>query len=300
MRYVLITLVLFFSTVLFQQIFSQEEENPVFKFYGRGHVDPSHPVFGDEFIRTIIKGEKGAIIDVISHYGIVVIRMDLQRDYSCHTDDSIICLNGKVSNLRNVDHPNVGSDISLRLNLREGTEEIAITSGNMNGTNVLIYLENIGDAKNYPTKGNLKIDWQRCEVKFNKIGMPEIISIFPKVIDEFNRPITDAVKSKFRFSFDNIIEESSHAHFGYKIIEDFTISPNNPDPLTINLTDALLKAENSDVDSIQVESRHYTIFPVNPEEHISYNNDDQSILKFIYENEVWVTDEGLCKSVNEK
>jgi len=110
-------------------VFPAQSYQEEFKFYGRGHVDPSDPVFGDEFLRLLIKGDKGAIVDVISHYGIVVIRMDLEKDQKCSNSEFIICFNGKISELKNVDHPNVGSELSLKINMQEGTWNLSIHSG---------------------------------------------------------------------------------------------------------------------------------------------------------------------------
>ena len=294
----ILSIMIFVLGTLVQQTYSQEEE---FKFYGRGHVDPSHPVFGDEFIRTIIKGNSGAIIDVISHYGIVVIRMDLERDSNCDSSDFVICFNGKISKLKNVDHPNVGSEISLKLNLQEGTEEISILTGNMNGTNVLIYLENVGEGKNIQNKGNLKIDWQSCEVEYNAIsGWPETVKIIPQVIDGSNNSITHDVKSKLRFSYDNKIEEASHAHLGYTIIEEFVIKAQNNEPIILNLTEAIAEAIEFNITPIQVESRHYTIFPSSQYEYGSFSNDDQVILEFILKDGRWIANQGICKSIIEK
>lgn len=275
--------------------------NEVFKFYGRGHVDPSHPIYGDEFLRTIIKGDKGAIIDVISHYGIVVIRMDLERDSNCDPNELVICFNGKVSKLKNVDHPEVGSEISLKFNLQEGTEEISIHTGDMAGTNVLVFLENIGDRKNHNDTGNLHIDWQSCQVEFDKeSGLPIILKIIPQVLDDSNKLITSDITSKFRFSYDSKIEESSHVHLDYSIIDEFLIEPKNPQPIILNLTKAFIKAENFTITSIQIESRHYTIFPSNNGEPISYNNEDQIVVEISFENGKWFAKQGLCKNITLK
>jgi len=71
-------------------------------------------------------------------------------------------------------------------------------------------------------------------------------------------------------------------------------------PITLNITKAIEKAEELEISHIQVESRHYTIFPPNEKEAISYNNDDEIILEFIYENENWKTNQGLCTSISTK
>ncbi len=276
---------------------SYQEE---FKFYGRGHVDSADPVFGDEFLRLLIKGDKGVIIDVISHYGIVVIRMDLEKDPSCSNSEFVICFKGKISDLKNVDHPNIGSELSLKINLQEDTWTLSIHSGNMAGTNVLVFLENIGDEKK-PDKGNLWIDWRDCVIELDKnSNKPQTLKIMPYVLDESNNEITSDVKSKFRFSYDSDKSDTSHVHLDNKIIEEFIISSNNTTPITLNITKAIEKAEERHISQIQVESRHYTIFPPNENEAISYNNDDEIILEFIYENENWKTRQGSCTSVSIK
>ena len=274
---------------------SYQEE---FKFYGRGHVDSADPVFGDEFLRLIIKGDKGVIVDVISHYGIVVIRMDLEKDHSCSVLEFIICFNGKISELKNVDHPNVGSELSLKINLQEDTWNLLIHSGNMAGTDVLVFLENIG-GENKPDKGNLRIDWRDCVVEFDtNFSKPQTLKIMPYVLDNSNNEISSDVKSKFRFSMDSDKGDTSHVHLDNKIIEEFVISSNNPVPIILNLTKAIIKAEEQHISQIQVESRHYTIFPPNENEAISYNNDDEIILEFVHENENWKTRQGSCTSVS--
>jgi len=269
-----------------------------FKFYGRGHVDSADPVFGDEFLRLLIKGDKGAIVDVISHYGIVVIRMDLEKDQSCSNSEFIICFNGTISELKNVDHPNVGSELSLKINLQEDTWTLSIHSGNMAGTNVLVFLENIGDEKK-PDKGNLWIDWRDCVIELDKnSNKPQTLKIMPYVLDDSNNEITSDVKSKFRFSYDSDKSDTSHVHLDNKIIEEFIISSNNTTPITLNITKAIEKAEERHISQIQVESRHYTIFPPNENEAISYNNDDEILLEFIYEKENWKINQGLCTSIS--
>ena len=276
---------------------SYQEE---FKFYGRGHVDSADPVFGDEFLRLLIKGDKGVIIDVISHYGIVVIRMDLEKDPSCSNSEFVICFKGKISDLKNVDHPNIGSELSLKINLQEDTWTLSIHSGNMAGTNVLVFLENIGDEKK-PDKGNLWIDWRDCVIELDKnSNKPQTLKIMPYVLDESNNEITSDVKSKFRFSYDSDKSDTSHVHLDNKIIEEFIISSNNTTPITLNITKAIEKAEERHISQIQVESRHHTIFPPNENEAISYNNDDEIILEFIYENENWKARQGSCTSVSIK
>jgi len=270
----------------------------VFKFYGRGHVDPADPIFGDEFLRTIIKGDKGAIIDVISHYGIVVIRFDLIPDPNCDSNELIICFTGKVSKLRNVDHPNVGSEISLKINLQEGTEELKIHSGNMEGTNVLIFLENIGE-KNLQ-RGSHKIKWDSCEVEFDKhSGLPKSLEVIPLVVDQENNLVTFEVKSKFRFSYDKKIEETSHVHLDYSIIEDFTINAQNPTPLILNLTKAFSNTENLSKSPIQIEARHYTILPLDESYPPSYSNEDQILLEFSFEDGLWNSNKLLCDTLEQ-
>lgn len=277
-----------------------QTQSEIFKFYGRGHVDPSDPIFGNEFLRTIIKGDKGAIIDVISHYGIVVIRMDLEQDANCDSNELIICFNGKISELKNVDHPNIGSKISLKLNLQEGTEELTIHTGNMAGTNVLVFLENIGNRKQTDI-GNLKIDWQSCKVEFdNNSALPKTLEIIPLVVDELDKPITFEIKSKFRFSYDSKIEETSHVHLGYSIIDEFVIKPHNSNPIVLNITKAFTDAENPNKNPIQIESRHYTIFPPEQGEPASYNNEDQVVLEFSFEGGSWKAKPGICKSILSK
>ena len=276
---------------------SYQEE---FKFYGRGHVDSADPVFGDEFLRLVIKGDKAAIVDVISHYGIVVIRMDLEKDQNCSNSEFIICFNGKISELKNVDHPNVGSELSLKINLQEDTWNLLIHSGNMAGTDVLVFLENIGD-ENKPQKGNLWIDWRDCVIELDTNSKkPQTLKFIPYVLDNLNNEITSDVKSKFRFSMDSDKSETSHVHLDNKIIEDLVISKVNPTPITLNITKAIEKAEEQTFTQFQIESRHYTIFPPNEEDAISYNNDDQIILEFIQENETWTTNPGLCSSISIK
>jgi hypothetical protein len=271
-----------------------------FKFYGRGHVDSADPVFGDEFLRLLIKGDKGAIVDVISHYGIVVIRMDLEKDQSCSNSEFIFCFNGTISDLKNVDHPNVGSELSLKVNLQEDTWNLSIHSGNMAGTNVLVFLENIGSEKK-PDKGNLWIDWSDCVIEFDKnSNKPQTLKIMPFVLDDSNNQITSDVKSKFRFSFDSDKSDTSHVHLDNKIIEEFIISSNNPEPLILNITNAIEKAEDLQISQIQVESRHYTVFPPIEGDAISYNNEDQVLLEFIHQNEGWEIHQGLCKSKTTK
>jgi len=261
-------------------------------------VDSSNPVFGDEFLRLLIKGDKGAIVDVISHYGIVVIRMDLEKDQSCSDSEFIICFNGKISELKNVDHPNVGSEISLKINLQEDTWNLSIHSGNMAGTNVLVFLENIGN-ENKPDKGNLRIDWRDCVVEFDKnSNIPQTLKIIPFVLDDSDIEIKSDVKSKFRFSYDSKESNTSHVHLDNKIIEEFVISSNNPIPIVLNITKAIEKAEKQQISQIQVESRHYTIFPPNEKEAISYNNDDEILLEFSYENENWKINQGLCTFIS--
>jgi len=270
----------------------QSEE---FKFYGRGHVDPSHPIYGDEFLRTIIKGDKGAIIDVISHYGIVVIRMDLEQDKSCSTDNFIICFTGKVSKLKNVDHPEVGSEISIKLNLLEGTEEISINSGDMAGTHVPVFLENIGKGK-YPEQGTHKISWKSCEVEFDEnSNLPKLLKIIPQVMDETNQGIESTINSKFRFSYDLRTGDTSHVHLDYITIEDFVIEPQDSKPIVLNLTKAFLKIEGKT--PVSIESRHYTLYPSNSEELASYNNDDEVVLEFEFVDGKWIPKMGLCKSL---
>ncbi len=276
---------------------SYQEE---FKFYGRGHVDSADPVFGDEFLRLLIKGDKGVIVDVISHYGIVVIRMDLEKDQSCSNLEFIICFNGKISGLKNVDHPNIGSELSLKINLQEDIWNLLIHSGNMAGTDVLVFLENIGD-ENKPDKGNFRIDWRDCVVEFDtNSNKPKTLKFIPYVLDNSNNEITSDVKSKFRFSMDSDKSDTSHVHLDNKIIEDFVISAANPTPITLNITKAIEKAEEQKISQIQVESTHYTIFPPTENEAISYNNDDEIILEFIQENENWKIHQGLCTSISTK
>jgi len=261
-------------------------------------VDSSDPVFGDEFLRLLIKGDKGAIVDVISHYGIVVIRMDLEKDQSCSDSEFIICFNGKISELKNVDHPNVGSELSLKINLQEDTWNLLIHSGNMAGTNVLVFLENIGN-ENKPDKGNLSIEWRDCVVEFDKnSNIPQTLKIIPFVLDDSDIEIKSDVKSKFRFSFDSNKSNTSHVHLDNQIIEEFVISSNNHIPIILNITKAIEKAEEQQISQIQVESRHYTIFPPNEKEAISYNNDDEILLEFSYENENWKINQGLCTSIS--
>ena len=279
-------------------IFPTQSYQEEFKFYGRGHVNPSDPVFGDEFLRLLIKGDKGAIVDVISHYGIVVIRMDLEKDQSCSNSEFIVCFTGKISELKNVDHPNVGSELSLKINLQDGTWELSIHSGNMAGTNVLVFLEKVG-SENKPDKGNLRIDWRDCVVEFDtNTNKPQTLKITPYVLDDSNNEITQDVKSKFRFSYDSDKSETSHVHLDYKIIEEFIISSINPEPIVLNITKAIEKAEEQEISQIQVESRHYTLFPPTEKDVISYNNDDEIVLEFVHENENWRTNQGLCKSIS--
>jgi len=279
-------------------VFPTQSYQEEFKFYGKGHVDPSDPVFGDEFLRLLIKGDKGAIIDVISHYGIVVIRMDLEKDPSCSNLEFIICFNGKISKLKIVDHPNVGSELSLKINLQEGTWELSIHSGNMAGTNVLVFLENIAN-ENKLDKGNLRIDWRSCIVEFDtNSNKPQTLKITPYVLDDSDNEITLDVKSKFRFSYDVDKSDTSHFHLDYKMIEEFVISSINPEPLSLNITKAIENAEEQEISQFQVESRHYTLFPPTENDVISYNNEDEIIIEFIHENEKWKTNKGLCKSIS--
>lgn len=261
---------------------SYQEE---FKFYGRGHVEPSNPIFGDEFLRLLIKGDKGTIIDVVSHYGIVVIRMDLEKDQSCDDSEFIRCFKGKISELKNVDHPNVGSDISLKINSQEGIWKLSIHSGNMEGTNVLVFLEN---NENKSNTGNLQISWDNCMIELNKYtNKPETLKITPSVIDNSNNKITSEVKAKFRFSYDSNLSNTSHTHLDYKIIDEFTIYPNNPESIVLNITKAIEKAETEGISKIQIEKRHYTISNTTEEDKISYNNEDEIILELIKEDEKW-------------
>jgi len=274
---------------------SYQEE---FKFYGRGHVEPSHPIFGDEFLRLLIKGDKAAIIDVISHYGIVVIRMELEEDQSCSNSEFIKCYNGKISELKNVDHPNVGSEISLMINLQEGVWELDIHSGNMEGTHVLVFLENVSSA-NEPERGNLRIDWYDCIVEFDKnTNKPQTLKIYPQVLDESNDEITQDVRSKLRFSYDSEKSDTQHIHLDYKMIDEFIISSINPEPIVLNITQAIEKAEELEISQIQIESRHYTLFPPTEKDVISYNNNDEIILEFNHKNENWEANPSGCSSIS--
>ena len=294
-KYVFLT----FLIISILLVIPSQTNSEVFKFYGRGHVDPADPIFGDEFLRTIIKGDKGAIIDVVSHFGIVVIRLDLIPDPNCNSNELIVCFTGKVSKLRNVDHPNVGSEISLKINMQEGTEELTIHSGNMAGTNVLIFLENIGE-KNHQ-RGNLRIQWDSCKVEFDKTsGLPKTLAVIPLVMDELNNLINSEIKSKFRFSYDKKVEETSHVHLDYRIIDEFIISALNPSSLILNLTKAFSDMENPSESPIQIEARHYTIFPLNENEPPSYSNKDQVLLEFNFNDGRWTPEKVLCSSLEQK
>ena len=78
------------------------------------------------------------------------------------------------------------------------------------------------------------------------------------------------------------------------------IEPKNPQPIILNLTKAFIKAENFTITPIQIESRHYTIFPSNNGEPISYNNEDQIVVEISFENGKWSAKQGLCKNITYK
>jgi len=277
-----------------------------FKFYGKGHVEPSNPIYGDEFIRTLIKGDKGAIIDVISHYGIVVIRLDLKLNENCSTE-SIKCFSGKVSSLKNVDHPAVGSEIDIKINFDEGIEEIDILSGDMKGTHVLIYLENIPNGIDKKEKQNqFLINWYNCETKFyqHTDRYPTYIDIMPKVLTKENKETTKKFTSMHRFSYDGIISDSNlHSHLDYQTISDHLIDPSIENSLRLNLTTAFEKANEEGYSNLEIKSRHYALTPdqENPlENNTIYDNSDEVLFEFEKTNDIWVIKESICDSFNVK
>lgn len=266
-----------------------------FKFYGKGHVDPSHPVFGNEFLRTVIKDDKGVLINIVPHFGMVLIRMDLQKNETCDTNPMIICFTGTISELKNVDHPNVGSEITLKINLIEGIEDLSILTGNMAGTEVRVFLENIGDKMNNEYD-KLQISWDTCEVEFDEENFPKSVKITPKVINKLQDPINETVDSKFRFSVDSEVHSSSHIHLDNIFVDDFKIIPKDNSSIFLNVTKALLDAEKQNISLVEIKSRHYTLMS---SDVTAYDNDDHAVIVFKIHNQAWVIDGGVCESISE-
>jgi len=129
-----------------------ENETPVFKFYGKGPIkfygegpivlDTGDPTFPDFILRTVIKGDTGVIISATDH-GILLNRLSLTQVENCDENPMVLCFEGHVSGLKNVDHPEIGSMIEITIDFENKQQIISMVSGSMNGTTSLIHLEKI-------------------------------------------------------------------------------------------------------------------------------------------------------------
>jgi len=129
-----------------------QDETPVFKFYGKGPIkfygegpidlDSVDPHFPNFILRTVIKGDTGVLISATNH-GILLNRLSLTQVENCDENPMVLCFEGHVSGLKNVDHPEIGDMIEITIDFENKQQVISMVSGSMNGTTSLIYLEKI-------------------------------------------------------------------------------------------------------------------------------------------------------------
>jgi len=147
--FAILTIIL--SPFLIGQTIAQDEDT-VFKYYGKGPIkfygegpivlDSEEPKFPDFILRTVIKGDTGVIISATDH-GILLNRLSLTQVENCDENPMVLCFEGHVSGLKNVDHPEIGSMIEITIDFENKQQIISMVSGSMNGTTSLIHLEKI-------------------------------------------------------------------------------------------------------------------------------------------------------------
>jgi len=131
----------FSSLKPFELGYSQMQKNEITKFYGKGPVDDSDPNWPGKIIQTAIKGDSGVIIASTSE-GIKLVRIKLSLAQLCEEQKSI-CIEGKVSGLKNTEHPAIGDNMKITINLETKTQTISMVTGMMEGTNTVIHLQKI-------------------------------------------------------------------------------------------------------------------------------------------------------------
>ncbi len=133
------------AAILLGGIFIQangQEDYKISKFFGKGPVDDSDPNWPGKIIRTAIKGDRGVVIAATSE-GIKLVRFDVISTQKCQDAQNSICIETIVSDLKNTEHPGVGDDMIISLDLETKTQVISMVSGVMEGTNTIIHLQKI-------------------------------------------------------------------------------------------------------------------------------------------------------------
>ncbi len=114
------------------------EESPHVYHYTKGKVDQKSQ-FAGEVVWTLIDGSSGALVHS-SPNGIVVLRFDLSFSTECVGDIGLICLDAKITSVKNTKTHNVGEKLKLTLD-PQNTLTVSIITGPLKGSNILIDME---------------------------------------------------------------------------------------------------------------------------------------------------------------
>lgn len=106
--------------------------------YTKGKVDQNSP-FAGEVVWTLIDGNSGALVHSSSS-GVVVIRFDLSYNNECISKIGAICLDAKITSVKNTDTHNIGEELKFTLN-PPNTITVSVISGPLEGSNILINVE---------------------------------------------------------------------------------------------------------------------------------------------------------------
>jgi hypothetical protein len=117
-----------------------KEDYNISKFFGKGPVDDSDPNWPGKIIRTAIKGDNGVVIAATAE-GIKLVRFEVTTAHQCQDAQNSICIEAIVSALKNTEHPGIGDDMNISIDLDTKTQVISMVSGMMEGTNTIIHLQ---------------------------------------------------------------------------------------------------------------------------------------------------------------
>ncbi len=113
---------------------------PVYAYhYMKGTVAKESP-FSGEVVWTLVDGNTGAIVHS-SQNGIVVIRFELSQSAECVDEVTALCLDAKITSVKNTDTHDVNEEIKLTLNPQKNTETVSVVTGPLKGSDIHINLE---------------------------------------------------------------------------------------------------------------------------------------------------------------
>lgn len=119
--------------------FSDAAENPSHVYhFNKGVVDEQSP-FAGEILWTLINGNEGAFVHSSDH-GVVVVRFSLSLSDVCIESIGAICLDGKVTQIKNTDSHNQGEDLKITIDATNNEETISMINGPLAGVDVKINL----------------------------------------------------------------------------------------------------------------------------------------------------------------